>query len=66
MNCRMRNTACAFASVGRIRPQYVSSPPACAMRMNVGMSVTWYGTMTIARNDQNIASRPGNFFFANA
>ena len=34
--------------------------------MNVGMRVTWNGTITIARNDQNITSLPRNRFLAKA
>src|SRR5881227_884128 len=31
-----------------------------------GISVAWNGTISVARNAQNMISRPGNFFFANA
>lgn len=41
-------------------------PPRFAIRMNVGISVTWNGTMTIARNDQNMTSLPRKRFLAKA
>ncbi len=66
MNCRIRNTAWALARVGTMSPQYVSTPPSFAIIANVGIIVTWYGTITIDRNDQNIVSRPGKRFLAKA
>ena len=34
--------------------------------MNVGIKVTWKGTISIDRKDQKIVSRPGKRFLAKA
>jgi hypothetical protein len=62
----MRNVACALASVGTMSPQYVFTPSTLDSMTNVGINVMWYGTMSMARNDQNMAFRPGNRFLAKA
>ena len=49
-----------------ISPQYVSVPPSREIRMNCGISVSWYGTISMEMNVQNSMFRPKNRFFANA
>ena len=65
-NWRRRKMPNGVTRFGAIRAPSESTRPRCWTIRNVGIMITWNGTISVARSAMNITSRPKNRSRANA
>ena len=65
-NWRRRKIPNGVTRFGAIRAPSESTSPRCWTIRNVGIMITWNGTISVARSAMNVTSRPKNRIRANA
>ena len=65
-NWRSRKMPNGVTRLGAISAPSVSTRPRCCTIRNVGIMITWNGTISVARSAMNVTSRPKKRSRANA